>query len=639
MKLEPQKRIKNGFKLPAWVGDFWAWGVSILPNKFRYPSSEASRHTRTQEEKGISNVTSKILTFIPSLKMPTLVKKLGSGLFSTTLSKSTSRLKIVMLGFAGLYLLLGGRLIQLGLNPDEPTPFRKTVADTLGVARPSVVDRNGELMAADVKLYSVYVEPKKLIDLDDAVELINGVFPDIDHKELRRKFAKRSGFVWIKREISPSQMAQVNSLGLPGLGFLPEYKRVYPNGSVASHVVGFTDKDNKGIAGIEKFIDTSGLNDLNGLGFGAVRSTDLKPVDLSIDMRVTHAMRDELQKGMVRYKAKAAAGVILNVNTGEIVAHVSLPDYDPNTPVDALDNNHIDRMSVGRYEMGSTFKALTTAMALDSGKVNMNSTFDARNALTYGRFRIRDSHNMGRALNVPEIFMHSSNIGTARMALSVGVEAHKAFLKKLGQLDTMRTELPEAAAPIVPKHWGELNTMTISFGHGLAVTPLQASVAVAALVNGGIFLNPTVLKRSEEEAAKLGRRVIKPETSENLRYVLRLNAERGTATRANIPGYFVGAKTGTAEKVVGGRYSKTKVLTTFMAIAPADKPKYLFTIILDEPQGTPETHNFVTSGWNSAPVAGNIIERVGPMLDMTPRFDPPVQPFPYVARLNLKVPQ
>ncbi len=631
MKLEPQKQVKKRSAMPEGFGRRVDVFIAFYQKYFKNNPSPASlRHPLPQGEREAP---------VPKKTVFAPLKKLSRGLFSTTLSKSASRLKLVMVGFFGLYALLGGRLIQLGLNPDEPTPFRKTIIDTLGTARPAVLDRNGELMASDVKLYSVYVEPKRLIDLDDAVELINGVFPDIDYRELRKKFAKRAGFVWIKREISPAQMAQVYRLGLPGIGFMPEYKRVYPNGAVASHVLGFTDKDNKGIAGIEKFIDNNGLNDLNGLGFGAVRSADLKPVDLSIDMRVTYAMRDELQKGMDRFKAKAAAGLILNVNTGEIIAHVSLPDYDPNTPVDALDNNHIDRMSVGRYEMGSTFKALTTAMALDSGKVSMNSTFDARNALTYGRFRIHDSHNMGRSLTVPEIFMHSSNIGTARMALSIGVDAHKAFLRKMGQLDIMRTELPEAAAPIVPKNWGELNTMTISFGHGLAVTPLQASIAVAALVNDGNFMTPTVLKRSEQEAAKISRRVIKPETSEDLRYVLRLNAERGTATRANIPGYFVGAKTGTAEKVVGGRYSKDKVLTTFMAVAPADKPKYLFTIILDEPQGTAETHNFITSGWNAAPVAGNIIERVGPMLDMVPRFDPPVQPFPYVARLNLKVPQ
>ena len=568
-----------------------------------------------------------------------ILKRMARGLFSTTLGKSGSRLRIVMLVFAGLYGALGARLVQLGLNPDEPTPFRKAIIDTLGLARPAVLDRNGELMAADVKLFSVFVEPRKLIDIDDAVELLSGVFTDLDDVELRKKFLKRNGFVWIKREITPSQMAQVYRLGLPGIGFVPEFKRVYPNGNIAAHVLGYTDKDNKGIAGIERYIDTSGLNALNGLGFGAARSAELKPIQLSIDARVTHALRDELLKAKDRYHAQAAAGAIVNVNTGEIIAQASLPDYDPNHPIDAQEKEHIDRITVGRYEMGSTFKALTTAMALDSGKVTMASSFDARGALAYGRFRIHDSHNVGRALTVPEIFMHSSNIGSARMALSIGVEAHKAFLKKMGQLDQMMTELPEGAPPIVPRNWGELNTMTIAFGHGLAVTPLQATMAVAALINGGYMIPPTFLKRSEEDARKLATRVIKPETSEDLRYVLRLNAERGTATRANIPGYFVGAKTGTAEKVVDGRYSKTKVLTTFMAMAPADKPKYLFLVIIDQPQGLPETHNFVTAGWNAAPTAGNIIERVGPMLDITPRFDPPVQPFPYVARLNLKVPQ
>ena len=313
---------------------------------------------------------------------------------------------------------------------------------------------------------------------------------------------------------------------------------------------------------------------------------------------------------------------------------MSLPDFDPNNPVDALEKDRINRINVGVYEMGSTFKAITTAMALDSGKFTINSTFDARAALRYGRFTINDYHAQQRVMTVPEVFIYSSNIGTARMALGIGVDGHKAFLRKMGQLDRLRTELPEGAEPIIPPRWGELNTMTIAFGHGLAVAPLQAVMATAALVNGGYLMPPTFLKRTAAEAREIATQVIKPETSEAMRYVMRLNAERGSATRAAIPGYFVGGKTGTAEKVVGGRYSKNKVLTTFMAIAPSDKPRYLFLTILDEPQGLRETHGFATSGWNAAPVTGAIVERVAPMLDIAPHFDPPVQPFPTMVRLG-----
>jgi cell division protein FtsI (penicillin-binding protein 3) len=226
-------------------------------------------------------------------------------------------------------------------------------------------------------------------------------------------------------------------------------------------------------------------------------------------------------------------------------------------------------------------------------------------------------------LSVPEIFTYSSNIGAARIALAIGVEGHKAFLGKLGQLDRLRTELPESAEPLLPKHWGELNTVTIAFGHGLAVAPLQAVMGVSALVNGGKLIPPTFLKRDQAEADKLAKRVIKSETSDKMRFLMRLNVEKGTATRANVAGYYVGGKTGTSEKVVGGRYSKTKVLTSFTAILPADKPRYQLLIMLDEPQGSKETHGYATSGWNAVPVGAKVIERVAPLLDIPPRFELP----------------
>ena len=560
---------------------------------------------------------------------------LGRDLFRTRPDKSTSRLVLAGFGFAVLFSVLGVRIVQFAIRADDAPTFRRQAQEATSAARPPILDRNGELMATDVKMVSVFAEPRRIIDKDEAVELLNAVFPDLDARELRDKLATKKGFIWVKREITPRQQAEVHRLGLPGVGFLPESKRVYPNGPVAAHVLGFANVDNQGIAGIEKWIDGQGLNDLRGTGF-ASKPVDFKPIQLSIDLRVTHAMRLELVEAMKKFKAKAAGGVIMDVNTGEIIAQVSLPDYDPNSPTDALKPENINHLAVGVYEMGSTFKALTTAMALDSGKVSLTSNFDATRPLRYGRFAINDYHGQKRVLQVPEIFVYSSNIGTARMALAVGVEGHKAFLRKLGQLERLRTEMPETAMPIIPAHWGELNTMTISFGHGLAVSPLQATMATAALVNDGYLIAPTYLKRTREEAQALARPVIKPSTSEAMRYVMRMNAERGTATKANIPGFYAGGKTGTSEKVVGGRYSKNKVMTTFMAVVPADKPRYLFLTLLDEPQGISETHGYATSGWNAAPVTGRILERVGPMLDMTPRFELPNQPFPAVARLNVK---
>ena len=554
-------------------------------------------------------------------------------LFRLRLEKSTTRVGFVALCFAGLFSVIGGRLVLLAVAPEQPGGIRRAASSAISAARPDIVDRNGETLATDVKTVSVFAEPRNVIDKDEAVELLTAVLPDVDARELREKLNTRRGFIWVKREITPRQQAEVHRLGIPGVGFLPENKRVYPNGTAAAHVLGFANVDNVGIAGIEKYIDTQGLQDLNGAGF-ALEGTDLKPVELAIDLRAQHAMRDELGKALDKYKAKAAAGTIVDVTTGEVIALVSLPDFDPNNPVDALEKDRINRINVGVYEMGSTFKAITTAMALDSGRFNINSTFDARSALRYGRFTISDYHAQQRVMTVPEVFIYSSNIGTARMALGVGVEGHKAFLRKMGQLDRLRTELPESAEPLLPPRWGELNTMTIAFGHGLAVAPLQAVMATAALVNGGYLIPPTFLKRSQTEARGLVTRVIKPETSEAMRYVMRLNAERGSATRASIAGYYVGGKTGTAEKVIGGRYSKSKVLTTFMAISPSDKPRYLFLTILDEPQGLPETQGFATSGWNAAPVTGAIVERIAPLLDITPRFEPPSQPFPLMVRLG-----
>jgi cell division protein FtsI (penicillin-binding protein 3) len=553
-------------------------------------------------------------------------------LFRMRLDKSGHRVFLVAAGFAIVYAVIGGRLVQLGLRPDPPTAYRRAAAEVSG-ARPDIVDRNGAVLATDVKTVSVFAEPRRIIDKDEAVELITAVLPDVDAKDLREKLGSKRGFVWIKREITPKQQQEVYRLGLPGIGFMPENKRVYPNGPAVSHVLGFTNLDNQGIAGIEKYIDGQGLAALSMAGL-TTDPSDMRPIQLSLDLRVQHAVRDELVRGMEKYKAKAAASLVLDVTTGEVVSLVSLPDYDPNVPTDALDPTRINRLAVGVYEMGSTFKALTTAMALDSGKVSINSSFDTRGALHFGRFKINDYHATGRVLTVPEIFIHSSNIGSARMALAVGVEGHKAFLRKLGQLDRMRTELPESAEPIVPSKWGELNTITIAFGHGVAVAPLQATAAVGALVNGGNWITPTFLKRTVDQALAEAHRVIKPETSEALRYVMRLNAEKGSASKAAIPGYYVGGKTGTAEKVVGGRYAKNRLFTTFMAISPSDKPKYLFLTLYDEPQGLPETFGFATAAWNAGTTTGRIIERVAPLLGLPPRFDPPTAPFPVMARMG-----
>ncbi len=554
--------------------------------------------------------------------------------FSTRLDKSGFRLRLIALAFVGVYGLIDAKLVMLGLSKEPPQSLKAVASDAVSGARPDLLDRNGQMMATDIKTMSVFAEPRRIIDKDEAVELLTAVLPDVDARELRNRIGSRKGFVWVKRGITQKQQEEVYRLGLPGVGFLPENKRVYPNGPVAAHVIGFTNLDNQGIAGIEKWVDGQGLGDLKGAGFD-IKPQDLKPISLSIDSKATFAVRDELAKGIEHFKATAGSAAIMDVNTGEMIAYTSLPDYDPNNPVDALDPQHINRLNVGVYEMGSTFKAISIAMALEANKVTLRSTVDARDNLRYGRFTIHDFHATHRILTVPEVFVHSSNIGTARMAMMVGVDGHKAFLRKMGQLTRLQTELPESASPLVPAHWSELNTMTIAFGQGLNVAPLQAMMAVGALANGGSLITPTFLKRDSSDVRADFPKVVRPEVSEALRYLMRVNATLGSAKKIDIPGYFAGGKTGTADKIIHGHYSKDRVNTTFMSIVPADKPKYLFFVMMEDPQAAEGTYGFHTAAWNSGDVCGKIMERVAPLLNLPPNLTLPTAPFPTVAKLGI----
>ena len=536
-------------------------------------------------------------------------------------ARARGRIGFIMIVFGLVYAVIAGRLIMFAVIGDRQATRQTASQDAIATARPDIVDRNGDILATDVKASSLFGEPRRIIDKDEAIELLSAVLPDLEAAEVRERLRSRKGFIWLKREITAQQQAEIHRLGIPGVGFLRENKRAYPNGRVVSHLIGHVNIDNQGIAGVEKWLDGRGLADLHRAGFASDRQQE--PLTLAVDLRVQHALREELAAATDKYKAKAAAGLVSDVRTGEIVAMVSLPDYDPNNPREANDPTRINRLTTGVFEMGSTFKALTLAMALDSGKANLNTTYDARMSLRYGKFNIRDTHPMGRNITLTEVFVHSSNVGAARVAMSMGVENHKAFLRKLGQLDRLRTELPESAEPIVPKRWGELNTITIAFGHGLSVAPLQAVMGINALVNGGYLIPPTFLKRSEEEARALAKQVIKPDTSDKMRYLMRANAERGTAKLADVQGYYVGGKTGTSEKVVNGRYSKKQVLNSFTAIMPADNPRFQVLIMLDEPQPLPETHGFITSGWNAVPTGGKVIARIAPLLGIQPRFDLP----------------
>ncbi len=528
--------------------------------------------------------------------------------------RTSNRVVMTMAVFLGIYGVISGRLIYLGFqDPQESAPPQARGL----AARPDIVDRNGEVLATDIKTASLYAEPKNIIDPDETLELLSSVLPDLEPEQTYNRLKSGAGFVWLKRQLSPKQQADIMALGLPGIGFRTETKRFYPGGPTASHILGLVNVDNQGIAGLEKYIDSQGLADLRALGLAT--EGNLKPFRTSLDIRVQHIVRDELVAAVQRYHAIAAGAVVLDVKTGEIVAMASVPDFDPNNPVDALEKDRFNRMTAGTFEMGSTIKSFTTAMALDSGKVTLNSRFDATRPITIGRQTIRDFHGKGRVLSVPEVFIYSSNIGSAREADVVGIEGHREFLHRIGLLDRVKLEIPEIATPSEPKVWKKVHSITISFGHGMTTTPLQTAVGAAALMNGGKLLTPTLLPRSSEDAMASARQVVREKPSEEMRYLYRLNAEKGSGKRAEVPGYRVGGKTGTAEKVVNGRYSSDKRFNAFLASFPMDDPKYIVLSIIDEPK--PEKPGMgATAGSNAAPIVANIIRRSASLLGVKPEF-------------------
>ena len=534
---------------------------------------------------------------------------------------SRVRIRLAAVVFTLAFAMIIGRMVMLGLA-DAPAGVGGGRADAgLLTSRPDLVDRNGEVLAADLKTASVFGEPRNIADPDEAAEAIVTVLPDLDVDALRKRLSGNAGFAWIKREITPQQQRRIHALGIPGIGFRTENRRFYPGGPTASHFLGAVNVDNQGIAGIEKAIDDRWLGALHATGFAQGESLD--PVRLSLDISVQHILRDELVQAMERYRAIAASGIILNVHTGEVIAMVSLPDYDPNNPVDALKKDRLNRISAGVFEVGSIFKSFTFAMALDSGAQTLNGRVDASSTIRVGGFTIDDYRGgKKRVLTVPEVFIYSSNIGTAKMALQVGVTRQQEYLKRFGFFDRPKTELPEVAAPMVPKKWPEITAMTVAFGHGMAVSPLQVSVADAAIVNGGKLIPATFFPRTREEADKLAVQIISPETSAAMRYLLQMNVEKGSGTRAAVPGYLVGGKTGTAEKVENGRYVGNKRLNSFLAAFPMDDPQYAVLVTIDEPKPEKEG-SAATAGLNAAPTVAAVIRRSAALLGVKPRIVDP----------------
>ncbi len=522
----------------------------------------------------------------------------------------------VILGF----LAVGGRLVQLGMVVVDNS-IEGQARDAITATRPPILDRNGLEMAVDIRVPSLFAEPRRIIDIEEAVTKLRTVLPDLDESWLRSRLTGDKGFVWLRRELTPAIEEQIMRLGIPGIDFITESKRFYPAMNEASHVLGSTNVDNQGIAGIERHMDTESIALLQELGLA--RGNALTPVELSIDMRVQHVLHDQLTDAMTRYQAIAAAGAMIDIYTGEIIALSSLPDFNPNDPASALVKDSFNRVTAGIFEPGSIFKTVTLAGAIDSGAVNMTSDFDARYGVRFGRFTIDDFHGKHRILSLPEVYKYSSNIGTIRIMQAMGKDNYRAFLTRMKLDERVQFELPEMRVPSIPKELSEVGAATASFGHGLSVSPLHMLTAYAAFVNGGNYIAPTLYKRSIAQAEPLYERVIKPETSADMRYLMRLNAisTGGSGSQMNKAalGYRVGGKTGTAEKVVDGRYSSNKVTNFFASAFPLDNPRYAMVIMVDEPKAE-NPQSGTTAGWNAGSLTGRVVQRVAPMLGIAPDF-------------------
>ncbi|KJF65938.1 MULTISPECIES: peptidoglycan D,D-transpeptidase FtsI family protein [Rhizobium] len=531
-------------------------------------------------------------------------------------TQAKSRVGLIFFGFIVFYGIVGGRLVQYGLAEQE-TVSSIAPADRLMASRPDLLDRNGEVLATDIRTVSLFAEPHRIVDIDEAIEKLRTVLPDLDQRGTYQKLSSNSRFQWLRRQLTPKQQSQILALGIPGVGFRPEKRRFYPGGPTAAHIVGHVNIDNRGVAGMERYVDSQGLADLTALGMTS--DQPLEPVKLSIDLRVQSIVREVVTSAIAKFQAIGAGAVVMDVHTGEILAMASVPDYDPNNPAEGAKEGWLNRMSNGTFEMGSTFKSFTIAMGLDSGRVRLGDTFDARYPIRIGGFTIKDFHGKGRLLSVPEIFQFSSNIGTAKIADTVGTEGHKEFLTRLGLLTRMQTELPEVAMPSQPREWKKINSITISFGHGVSTTPLQTAVAGAALVNGGKLIEPTFLPRTREQADLVAKQVLKPTTSKDMRFLFEWNGVNGSGRNARVDGFNVGGKTGTADKVVNGRYVHDKNFNAFLSAFPIDNPQYVVLTFIDEPK-TDKGNGAALAGTSAAPMVHDIITRTAAVLGVKPNF-------------------
>lgn len=544
-----------------------------------------------------------------------------------SMGESRTRAILVASFFMLCFLMLSLRLVEVSTVGSGDLPFKRLVAepqllisreddvDASKVAaaeqlvRREIVDRNGMVLATSIKTAALVANPTIIRHEKEVAAGLHKIFPGESLAELEAKLnRKHSTFIYLARHLSPAQQEAVNNLGVPGLFFEPEMRRVYPYGSLFAHSIGYVGVDNQGLAGIEKYFDGK-LQDPLSAG----------PLQLSLDLRVQSILRDEVVSAMRDFNAIGGIGVILDIQTGEVIAMTSLPEFDPHQPGKASDDARFNRATLGAYEMGSTFKTFTVAAALEHKTTTMKGGYDASRPIRSGSFTISDAHPEGRWLSTPEIFAYSSNIGTAKMALDLGAKRQKSFLQALGFFEPVKLELPELARPLVPREWPELTTMTVSYGHGISVSPMHLINAIAAIAGDGKLKPMTLVKGGNANNAQ-GHEVLSEKTVEEVRDLLRLVVLHGTGKSANAQGYRVGGKTGTAEKITRGVYKKDAKVASFVGAFPTNDPRYAILVMIDEPKGNKSTYGFATGGWVSAPVVGRVVQRMAPMLGLRPDF-------------------
>lgn len=525
------------------------------------------------------------------------------------LDRARSRLIVSAVLFILGFIVIAFRLIDIMYLRGNGEAYLEDHlgSATLHLGRADVIDRNGELLATSISTSSLYANAQAILDPQDAARKLVKVMPGLKQQEVLKRLISGKRFIWIARHLSPNQKAQIIRLGIPGLDFMRDQRRVYLYGSLAAHAVGFVDVDGNGLAGIEKGLDEQ-------------LRKESSPLQLALDLRLQHILYDEIKQGIEEFSATGGNGIIMDVRTGEILAMVSFPTFDPNRPDTQNKDLLFNRNTLGVYEMGSTMKIVNTALALETGVAPPGLRFDATQPLKVGRFTVTDFHPKNSWLNVDEIFIYSSNIGAARMALKVGADRQKAFMEKLGFLQPLPVELPEIGLPLIPRLWREANVITISYGYGIAITPLHLTSAIAGIVNGGMRAPPTLLKKTVDINAM--KRIVSPATSQKVHELMHFVVKEGTGKKGGVAGIYIGGKTGTTNhrKSVGRGYQKKDVRTSFIAVFP-EKPMYIVLVMLERPKALKQTYGFNTAGWNAAPIASRVIRRMAPLVGLTPSLE------------------